>query len=344
MTLPQQLSSQQSSSHKLDGNEIFLLDQPEQAWRIQSGSVGIFAVSWQDDTSIGSRHYLFSLAAGEMLLGMRPARYGLVAIAFEPTTLKHIPSPTAEQLTNWSDRFKEIQSFPTSQSPEIFKEKSLFDRHTLGCIEKIITQRKEANLQQFQSRQQLNQRTAQTTLTGLASLLQPKDESYLRAKTPLLIVAGAVGHALGVEISPPGESEDLGQVKEPLEAIARASHLRLRPVLLRGQWWKQDSGPLVVYTQEDHLPMALIPIKDSRYELLNPATLQRVAGDRTDCQSARPQGICILSLFTRWQIKRNRTVEVCRLRSSARFMDGPSNGAGHESARDGDSPGYRRAD
>ncbi|MEO0887778.1 MAG: NHLP bacteriocin export ABC transporter permease/ATPase subunit [Cyanobacteria bacterium J06648_10] len=275
MALSQQLASQHSSSHELKGNEAFFLAQPEQAWCIQSGSVGIFAVGWQDDKPVGSRHYLFSVAAGETLLGMSPARYGLVAIAFEPTTLECAQSPTAEQLTTWRDRFTEIEDFPSSQLPDIHKDKFLFDQHTLGRIEKLITQQKETNLQQFQSRQQLNQRTAQTTLTGLASLLQPKDESYLRAKTPLLVVAGAVGHALGVEIAPPGESEDLDQVKEPLEAIARASHLRLRQVLLRGQWWKQDSGPLVVYTQADHQPMALLPIKDSRYELLNPITLQK---------------------------------------------------------------------
>lgn len=89
------------------------------------------------------------------------------------------------------------------------------------------------------------------------------------------MAAGAVGHALGVEISAPQLSENFERVKEPLEVIARASQLRLRQILLRGPWWTQDSGPMVVYTQADHLPMALLPVRDNRYELFDPVSLAR---------------------------------------------------------------------
>ncbi|MEL7227596.1 MAG: hypothetical protein AAGL17_22890 [Cyanobacteria bacterium J06576_12] len=158
---------------------------------------------------------------------------------------------------------------------QINKGIELFHRHALTVVEQIVDKRDQEEFQQFESRQQLNQQTAETTLKGLASLLQPEDDSYLVAQTPLLIAAGAVGHALGVKVCKPNDSEDLQKVKEPLEAIARASQLRLRQVLLRGNWWRADSGPMVVYTREDQLPMALLPVKDNRYELLNPVTLKR---------------------------------------------------------------------
>ncbi|MEM8810319.1 MAG: NHLP bacteriocin export ABC transporter permease/ATPase subunit, partial [Cyanobacteria bacterium P01_G01_bin.38] len=154
-----------------------------------------------------------------------------------------------------------------------------FHRYCLKVIEGIIAAQTQTDFQQFQQRQQLNQQTTQHALQGLASLLKPKDESFLTAETPLLVAAGAVGHELGVTISPPSRSENFQQVKEPLEAIARASQLRLRQILLRGQWWTQDSGPMVAYTRDDHLPMALLPVKNSRYELLDPVTLQRTPVD-----------------------------------------------------------------
>ncbi|MEM9089549.1 MAG: NHLP bacteriocin export ABC transporter permease/ATPase subunit [Cyanobacteria bacterium P01_F01_bin.53] len=165
---------------------------------------------------------------------------------------------------------------------------SHFYQYCFKTIEQIVAGKQQVDQQQFEQRQQLNQETTQHALQGLASLLKPVDDSYLSAETPLLVAAGAVGHVLGVTIAPPNRSENLEQVKEPLEAIARASQLRLRQVLLRGQWWRQDSGPMVVYTREDREPMALLPIKNSRYELLNPVTLKRALVDESVASQLEP--------------------------------------------------------
>ncbi|MEL7494725.1 MAG: NHLP bacteriocin export ABC transporter permease/ATPase subunit [Cyanobacteria bacterium J06554_11] len=354
------------AKRSLLGNETFRLEKPGHIWQVESGTVGIFAVTWEAGEPTGPRHYLFTVEAGEPMLGCVPATYGLVAIAFEPTTLSSISAISADahlpaiapKLSTWFDHFSHIEGFPIPLTPiepdptqyislrkgesyqpnermswislqngdarwlgradaaltansglfpmgtgswlqassdlemqvtypeeishkkiaaaeTLFSGIALFHEYTLELVETILTAQDKTDLQQFKHRQQLNQQTAQRTLTGLASLLQPEDDSYLSAKTPLLVAAGAVGHALGVTISPPNDSENLQQVKEPLEAIARASQLRLRKILLRGPWWHQDSGPMVVYTREDHSPMALLPVKDSRYELLNPITINK---------------------------------------------------------------------
>ena len=155
------------------------------------------------------------------------------------------------------------------------------------CL-KLIAAQDRSDFQQFQQRQQLNLQTTQRTLQGLAELLKPQDNSFLSAETPLLVAAGAVGQALGVPILPPSRSENLAQVKDPLAAIARASHLRLRQVLLRGQWWHQDSGPMVAYARETGQPMALLSVKDSRYELLDPITLQRTTVDAVVANGLEP--------------------------------------------------------
>ncbi len=170
-----------------------------------------------------------------------------------------------------------------------------FHGYCLKLIEQIAATQSHLEAQQFQQRQQLNEQSTQQALQGLAHLLQPEDDSFLSAETPLLIAAGAVGHALGVKILPPSRSENLEQVKEPLAAIARASHLRLRSVLLKGQWWRQDSGPIVAYTQADHQPVALLPIKDSRYELLNPVTLRRKLVDESVARELEPMALIFYS-------------------------------------------------
>ncbi|MEB3233045.1 MAG: NHLP bacteriocin export ABC transporter permease/ATPase subunit [Leptolyngbyaceae bacterium] len=143
-------------------------------------------------------------------------------------------------------------------------------RYFLIGIERLEKQETEAAVQRFQARQRLNQQVTQKTIRSLAAVLQTEDDTFLRYDSPLLFAAGAVGKALGVRIEQPGESENSQYVKEPLEAIARASRLRFRRILLRPGWWQRDSGPILAYTCEDHHPVALLPIAGHRYEMLDP--------------------------------------------------------------------------
>lgn len=103
----------------------------------------------------------------------------------------------------------------------------------LNYIEFQIIQECDRELQRLNERENLNQRITATALSELASPLMSSSDNFFTNSEPLLLVAGAVGKALGVAIKPPAASENLSRVKEPLEAIARASRLRLRQVLLR---------------------------------------------------------------------------------------------------------------
>ncbi|MFK8185592.1 MAG: NHLP bacteriocin export ABC transporter permease/ATPase subunit [Phormidesmis sp.] len=362
---PQNATLAESDSRSLNGNETLLLDNPNQSWQINQGAVGIFCVQWKNNEPDGPRHYLFTVNAGEVILGAQSDAYGFVAIAFEPTELS-LTTPNAcqylTQLGEWFDHFGTIPEFsqPKSVTTPLFTEylsltdeqqyapgdthswisvkegkllwlgdpalpitpnsgifplchgtwlqskgsselhaysqfeamalpdvslieqgKAQFHRYALTVIERIITRQARTEQQRFRQRQQLNQKTTENALKGLASLLKPVEDSSLNAETPLLVAAGAVAHILGVKISPPSQSENPAQMKDPLEAIARASKLRLRQVLLRDQWWTKDSGPMIAYKQDDRAPVALLPVKGSRYELLDPTTLKRIPVDET---------------------------------------------------------------
>ncbi|MEM9263901.1 MAG: NHLP bacteriocin export ABC transporter permease/ATPase subunit [Cyanobacteria bacterium P01_F01_bin.13] len=170
---------------------------------------------------------------------------------------------------------------------EFMQGLNLFHQYALEVINEGWETDRKRGEQQFTARQQLNQDVTQTTLQGLVSVLQPGSGDYLLADTPLLRVAGAVGHALRIKIEPPAESEQTQQVKEPLEAIARASQLRLRQVLLRGRWWRQDVGPLVAYMQDGRRPVALLPVRQTHYELLE-ANGQRVAVNEAVARTVEP--------------------------------------------------------
>lgn len=149
----------------------------------------------------------------------------------------------------------------------------------MRCIDLLDQREAEEELQRLRDRQSLNRQVTAEALGELASTLNSQDGDVSLEGTPLLVAAGAVGRAMGVEIRPPARSEDLKRVKEPLEAILRASRIRMRQVLLRDNWWEKDGGPLVAYTQQDNRPVALLPVSATRYEIFDPVEQTRVPVD-----------------------------------------------------------------
>ena len=106
--------------------------------------------------------------------------------------------------------------------------------------------------------------------TGLGSVLGTRRaQAVVDAEGDALIGAFMlVGEALGIEVEepPPGS---LGGVTEPVEAIARASGVRIRQVALGQRWWRQDLGPLIGVLKETGRPVALLQRRTGGYELVD---------------------------------------------------------------------------
>ncbi len=112
-------------------------------------------------------------------------------------------------------------------------------------------------------------------LRELASILNPTNH-IPQGETPLLIAVGAVGKALGINIRPDAKSEN----SRTLEGIARASGFRTRRVTLTPNWWKTDCGSLLAFTKEENQPVALLRVKATKYEILDPVELTRTPLNR----------------------------------------------------------------
>ena len=152
-----------------------------------------------------------------------------------------------------------------------------------------LEKERDRELQRIQSRRQLDFQVANTAFQQLASPLTSSKTELIQDETPLLVAAGAVGRALGMSINPPAQSEDLQRLNEPLEAIARASRLRMRQVTLSNNWWQQDCGKVIVaYTRSSHSPVALLQIIPTRYELLDPVAQTRVRVDAKVAAAIEP--------------------------------------------------------
>jgi NHLM bacteriocin system ABC transporter ATP-binding protein len=128
------------------------------------------------------------------------------------------------------------------------------------------------------NREELNRQMMEETLDGLSAILSERitvrSPAILKDHYPILLAAaGAVGQALGIEICPPAASEDLDRLQNPLEAIARASRVRIRRVTLTNRWWEKTSEPLLSYSGETAI--ALLPVGNT-YEAYDPTQQTRI--------------------------------------------------------------------
>lgn len=79
----------------------------------------------------------------------------------------------------------------------------------------------------------------------------------------LLDACNMIGNHIDLVFS---SRKDSGNRKNTLENICTTSKLRYRKIALKGEWWKYDHGPLLVYMQEDDRPAALI-FKNGSYKI-----------------------------------------------------------------------------
>ena len=104
----------------------------------------------------------------------------------------------------------------------------------------------------------------------------------------LMTALAAIGDVLGVTFRrPPAHAGNAGRAEDTIESIARASRVRARNVLLRGDWWKQDAGPILGRLGEEGRPVALLPANRG-YVMFNPASGARDHVGRAQDQQLSP--------------------------------------------------------
>jgi NHLM bacteriocin system ABC transporter ATP-binding protein len=73
--------------------------------------------------------------------------------------------------------------------------------------------------------------------------------------------------------------------------IARTARLRVRQTLLRGEWWKQDVGPLLAWHGEERHPVALIRGAKGHYTMIDPSAGTRRLVDRSLAMGLAPEAV-----------------------------------------------------
>ncbi|MBY0526333.1 MAG: NHLP bacteriocin export ABC transporter permease/ATPase subunit [Gemmataceae bacterium] len=137
-----------------------------------------------------------------------------------------------------------------------------------------VLDRREAMQEELRlgERERQEKEATADALDQLRDVLSPRTIApSLPGGAQLKSVLAAIGRQLQVKFEEPGRGENLNRAIDPLEAVARASHVRMRHVRLRGEWWKSDCGPLLAYLDDDrNRPVALLRNTWGRYEIFDP--------------------------------------------------------------------------
>ncbi len=290
-------------SYYLKTNQSLPLDEEQAVWVVRSGSLALFAGTRNNGIS-SVRRYLFSTRSGQAMFAtalIGEDRHRLEAVALEETELLEISIEAFSQffaevkgeatalIEGWMHQIGIVDTSTVtmprlpkpirdSSMPLILSGLAQLHADFLSSLDRLQQREMDADLLRFQARERLERQLMQETLRDLSSVLSPPKVSPLGHSSKfttapdaideaLLIAAGAVGHSLGIEIRPP---ESFNLKVQPVEAIARASQIRIRPIKLQNGWWNQDGGPMLAYTHEDKQPVALLPGEKTCYELFEP--------------------------------------------------------------------------
>ena len=172
-----------------------------------------------------------------------------------------------------------------------------FHRLAVQCALRLMEERTATDARRQRRRQSERRKALSEAFTDLVTLqeadaetvvpLQPVTNGVTDADR-LAAACRLVGARLGMSLSA-GLGQDAARPADPVAAIAKASRVRVRRVLLRDRWWTCDNGPLLGRTAgEAPRWVALLPASSGRYEICDPADGARCPVTATEAATLAP--------------------------------------------------------
>lgn len=132
-----------------------------------------------------------------------------------------------------------------------------------------------------------------------------------------------IGQNIGITLKEPKHIETYqSNVINQLTAIAKSSKARVRKVILRDTWWKQENGHLLAFSKNKKEPVALIQKSSNSYILMNVATGSELPVNYEIAKEIEPIGYMFFSGFNK---KMDSIKEILRfaiqgLKNDAKFL------------------------
>lgn len=197
-----------------------------------------------------------------------------------------LPLPEAAWLTGSGNT--RLSALPPAGVPEWETALARFHELFLTYVSLALERSRQEERNRQERKAGLDRVTVGAAYSRLAAVLTGEphlDVELDEVSEPLLAACRLVGQALGIRFRPPVESTTGVRQKDRLAAICAASRVRHRRVILRGDWWRHDNGPLVAFRfldpeQKQRRAVALLPTSARSYEMVDPVEQTRKPVDR----------------------------------------------------------------
>ncbi len=196
-----------------------------------------------------------------------------------------------------------LTALPTADMlahPRLWAGLDRLHQAVLTCVAARSREAAAAEHDRLRRRAEADRRRIQEAVSRLAAVSRQEEVDGTGPepeKDPLLAACRLVGERLGLTIQAPLSAVEHRRRSDPVSAIARASRVRIRRVVLAGDWWRQDNGPLLAFRGEDEQPVALLPTGPSTYELVDPVTRARTPVTADGAAGMMPFGYCFYRPF-----------------------------------------------
>ena len=149
---------------------------------------------------------------------------------------------------------------------DVEKHLEAFNRALFDAILVDFNRRETREIERLKVKRENDIKLMDGSIRKLADVVQMADtpEPVVVGLDPLFAACQRIGKVLDLTfVEHPDAKSERGRIN-PLTDISKASRVRYRQVVLKGQWWEKDQGPLLIYFEDDDRPAALI-WDDKRY-------------------------------------------------------------------------------
>ena len=140
------------------------------------------------------------------------------------------------------------------------------------------------------------------TLEQLRTIVVSKKKKRIHLTTDknldnnLFAICQLIGDAIGFQFEAPKFMESYkNSTTNQLYAIAQSSKVRVRKIIPRGTWWKEENGHLIAFYKEDKRPVALIQSTPNSYLLKDVSTEEELKIDYKIAEQLEP--ICYMLFY-----------------------------------------------
>jgi NHLM bacteriocin system ABC transporter ATP-binding protein len=273
----------------------FPLEVRDAVWIVESGKIDIFLAPMEAGSPTGALTHVLRVEAGGAVFTWPcdAQNFGFLAAPAAETTARVCSSDdfSAIELRELTAPWiSGIAASIAGSDATLRQDQSLIEFHEWAAAE-LVRRRLQAHREEarrLSARTMTDEKLVSVAMRRLSRPLAPSGALDLEldrtSMIPLAAACLATGKSAGIHIKIP-QSVLRGRARDPQRAIARHSAVRTRRLVLQGDWWTQDSGPMLAFLEADNRPVALLPGSGRGYDLFDPQVEEAVHVNRRTATS-----------------------------------------------------------